>query len=91
MRGRWRTRTRGTNHEEQQDNEDDEHDENVVYDEALYKEMKYRSIGPTRGGRSTTVTGVANAHTPSSRRPSTRIESEGMRVAMACLRPSVGA
>ena len=41
--------------------EDDKRDENVVYDETLYKEMKYRSIGPTRGGRSTTVTGVANA------------------------------
>ncbi|MFQ5689977.1 MAG: WD40/YVTN/BNR-like repeat-containing protein [Gemmatimonadota bacterium] len=31
----------------------------VSYDTALYRGMRYRSIGPTRGGRSTAVTGIA--------------------------------
>ena len=35
-------------------------DPNVVFDAALYEGMKYRSIGPSRGGRVTTVTGVAS-------------------------------
>ncbi len=35
-------------------------DPNVVFDAALYKGMKYRNIGPSRGGRVTTVTGVAS-------------------------------
>ncbi|MFB6248865.1 MAG: WD40/YVTN/BNR-like repeat-containing protein [Salinibacter sp.] len=33
-------------------------EENVVYDPALYEGMTYRMIGPTRGGRVTTVDGV---------------------------------
>jgi len=32
----------------------------VVFDTALYEGMKYRNIGPSRGGRVTTVTGVAS-------------------------------
>ncbi|MFB3111994.1 MAG: WD40/YVTN/BNR-like repeat-containing protein, partial [Gemmatimonadales bacterium] len=35
-------------------------DPNVVFDAALYEGMKYRNIGPSRGGRVTTVTGVAS-------------------------------
>ena len=41
--------------------QDESSAENVVYDEKLYKGMKYRSVGPTRGGRSTAVTGVPDA------------------------------
>ena len=32
--------------------------ETVTYDESLYKALKWRSIGPYRGGRSAAVTGV---------------------------------
>ena len=34
-------------------------DPNVVYDPALYQALRYRLIGPYRGGRVTAVTGVA--------------------------------
>ncbi len=37
--------------------EDD--DPNVVYDPALFGAMKYRLIGPYRGGRVTAVAGIA--------------------------------
>lgn len=33
-------------------------DPNVTVDPALYKQLKYRLIGPTRGGRVTAVTGI---------------------------------
>jgi photosystem II stability/assembly factor-like uncharacterized protein len=33
---------------------------NTLYDPLLFKELKYRCIGPTRGGRVTTVTGIAS-------------------------------
>ena len=33
-------------------------DRNVVYDSTLFNAMKYRLVGPYRGGRSTAVTGV---------------------------------
>ncbi|MEE9132427.1 MAG: glycosyl hydrolase, partial [Gemmatimonadota bacterium] len=33
-------------------------DRNVVYDSTLFNAMKYRMVGPYRGGRSTAVTGV---------------------------------
>ena len=32
----------------------------ISYDEVLYKDLKWRNIGPFRGGRSTTVTGVTS-------------------------------
>ncbi|MFQ5678848.1 MAG: WD40/YVTN/BNR-like repeat-containing protein [Gemmatimonadota bacterium] len=32
----------------------------VAYDTALYRGMRYRSIGPSRGGRSTAVAGIAD-------------------------------
>ena len=35
-------------------------DPSIVFDAALYEGMKYRNIGPSRGGRVTTVTGVAS-------------------------------
>ena len=35
-------------------------DPNVLFDAALYEGLKYRNIGPSRGGRVTTVTGVAS-------------------------------
>jgi photosystem II stability/assembly factor-like uncharacterized protein len=33
-------------------------DPNVVYDPALYQALHYRSLGPYRGGRASTVTGI---------------------------------
>jgi photosystem II stability/assembly factor-like uncharacterized protein len=36
----------------------DESDANTVFDPTLYSAMKYRSVGPFRGGRVTTVAGV---------------------------------
>jgi photosystem II stability/assembly factor-like uncharacterized protein len=35
-------------------------DSNTVFDPALFKSLKYRCIGPSRGGRVTTVTGIAS-------------------------------
>jgi hypothetical protein len=35
-----------------------ERDPNVVYDETLFKALKYRLIGPFRGGRVTAVAGI---------------------------------
>ncbi len=35
-------------------------DPNIVFDEALFKAMKYRQIGPFRGGRVTAVAGIPN-------------------------------
>ena len=35
-------------------------DSNTIYNPALFKGLKYRCIGPTRGGRVTTVTGIAS-------------------------------
>jgi len=37
-----------------------EPDPNVVYDPTLFEGLRYRSIGPSRGGRVTAVTGVAD-------------------------------
>ncbi len=36
-------------------------DKNVTIDPVLYKNLKYRFIGPTRGGRVTAVTGIPDA------------------------------
>lgn len=33
---------------------------NVTYDQQMFKGLKYRCIGPSRGGRVTTVTGIAS-------------------------------
>lgn len=33
---------------------------NVIYDQQVFKGLEYRCIGPSRGGRVTTVTGIAN-------------------------------
>jgi hypothetical protein len=33
---------------------------NAVFDPGLYSGLQYRSIGPSRGGRVTAVTGVAS-------------------------------
>jgi len=33
-------------------------DANQIIDPALYQALEYRSVGPTRGGRATAVTGV---------------------------------
>ena len=41
-----------------QDEEERERDPNAIYDPGLYGAMKYRMIGPYRGGRVTAVTGV---------------------------------
>ena len=38
--------------------EAEESDANTVFDPALYSAMKYRLVGPFRGGRVTTVAGV---------------------------------
>ncbi|MCH8939072.1 MAG: hypothetical protein IH966_06580, partial [Gemmatimonadetes bacterium] len=35
-------------------------DGNTVFDPALFEGMRYRNIGPSRGGRVTAVTGVAS-------------------------------
>ncbi len=35
-------------------------DSNTIYDPILFKGLKYRCIGPSRGGRVTTVTGIAS-------------------------------
>ena len=35
-------------------------DSNTIYDSMLFKDLKYRCIGPSRGGRVTTVTGIAS-------------------------------
>ena len=35
-------------------------DTNIVYDLALYSDLRYRNIGPSRGGRATAVAGVAS-------------------------------
>ncbi|MBI2834801.1 MAG: glycosyl hydrolase, partial [Acidobacteria bacterium] len=37
-------------------------DANTVVDPSAYQAMRYRSVGPTRGGRVTTVTGVPSEH-----------------------------
>ncbi len=37
-----------------------ESDKNQTVDPALFSQMKYRSVGPTRGGRSSAITGVPN-------------------------------
>ncbi len=36
-------------------------DQNQVYSPALFEDLSYRMVGPTRGGRATTVTGIAEA------------------------------
>jgi len=35
-------------------------DSNIVYDAGLFKGLKYRCVGPSRGGRVTTVAGIAS-------------------------------
>lgn len=35
-------------------------DSNTIYDPSFFKGLKYRCIGPSRGGRVTTVTGIAS-------------------------------
>ena len=39
---------------------DQDSDSNAIYDPTLFKGLKYRCIGPSRGGRVTTVTGIAS-------------------------------
>lgn len=35
-------------------------DPNTLYDPSAFKDLRYRCVGPTRGGRVTTVTGIAS-------------------------------